>query len=1140
MMQLADGTSGETLASPRLQVRVPRRTALLCMVLGLGVLGGWGWDVAFLKSMLPGLPSMKPTTAVALLLGGTSLFALTIGFYPPLLWLGRVAAIGAGLLGASSLAADLFGWSFELDRAWMPVLFGPPEQPFDLRMSPPSAFNFVLAAIALVLVGRNKAATLVQGLAFLMVLVVLVPGILVALVQPRWAVIPTESMMSAHSAVGFLILATGLCAATSGQGLLGRVRPYLPRWGMALTVILMVISSTAALTHAWRIRKLAADVESAHRLLNTAHAVRAGIERIWWQIAPAASADHADPPPELHTAQAALQALQAEVRKHLTDSSAELRWRACEAALAVWLHEWEQRQPAGKARPALTNAASDAASVASTARLLLETALNEFLHATESFLERARKEADFSWAATVLALGSGGALAMVLVLLTYGEVQKSRRFLESQVQHRTQALARANRALQTLSDCNAATVHAQTEADLMQQICQILVRRGGYRMCWIGLAEHDSRKTVRPVAQAGFEDGYLEQVQITWDDSESGQGPTGTAIRTGRPSLMRNIPNDPRYEPWRRAALARGYASSIALPLKEKDGVFGALNIYSEQPDAFDPSEVGLLTELAGNLAFGLTSLRAEQARQQAELALRRSEQLHREAQRIARIGHWRLDLVTRQLEWSDEVFRIFGVQPGEFAPSYDGFMERVHPEDRELVNRVYSESVERRVPYEVVHRLLLPDGTLKYVCERGETHYDAQGRPLCSVGTVQDITELRRLEEQLLQSQKLEAIGHLASGVAHDFNNILAVILLQTEMAAQTEGLPEDVRQSLGEIREAAERAANLTRQLLLFSRRKVLQTRPLDLNESVRGLAKMLRRIIGEDIELDLKLSAEPLQLEADAGMIDQVLMNLVVNARDAMPKGGRLTVETGAASCSEADVAAHPGARPGPYVWMAVRDTGTGIPPELRSRIFEPFFTTKEAGKGTGLGLATVWSIVQQHRGWIEVESRLGEGTTFWIYFPAGASAWDGMQGKEICGATLERGGKSCILLVEDEAPVRRLAQAVLARGSYRVVAARDAQQAMELWAAHRNEIELLLTDLILPGGLNGVELAERLRREKPELRLVFMSGYSDSATAEEAFRLGHGAFLQKPFPAAQILQIVQQALQKDRTTLAETKH
>jgi len=402
----------------------------------------------------------------------------------------------------------------------------------------------------------------------------------------------------------------------------------------------------------------------------------------------------------------------------------------------------------------------------------------------------------------------------------------------------------------------------------------------------------------------------------------------------------------------------------------------------------------------------------------------------------------------------------------------------------------------------------------------------DAAGRMVNYVAVKRDVTRETQLEDHLRQMQKMDAIGRLAGGVAHDFNNILLALLMQTELLEGNEPLPAGVREGLRQIRQDANRAAELTRQLLLFGRRQTPHPRRLDLNEVVTHLARMLQRILGEDVRLQLRLHGAPLFIHADPGMMEQVLLNLAVNARDAMGRGGRLLIETAEVNLDEPQASLIPEAAPGPYVTFSVSDTGAGIAPEVLPRIFEPFFTTKETGKGTGLGLATVFGIVKQHQGWITVDTQPGQGATFRVCLPACPA---GMAKPAAAPASLPaRGGTETLLLVEDDLAVRTPLRLVLERHGYRVLEAANGGEALELWSEQRATVALLLTDLVMPGAVGGQELARRLQAEQPRLRVVYISGYSVAMTSRE-LRLNPGEkFIQKPFNPDDLLKIIRESL------------
>jgi PAS domain S-box-containing protein len=458
-----------------------------------------------------------------------------------------------------------------------------------------------------------------------------------------------------------------------------------------------------------------------------------------------------------------------------------------------------------------------------------------------------------------------------------------------------------------------------------------------------------------------------------------------------------------------------------------------------------------------------------------------------------------------------------------------DAFCQLVGRKQEELEGRlfttIYAESEDRdkmlenhrdhfrqhTVQRQVERTCRLHDGR-EIIFEIADSFVELRGKPLLSLSLFRDITIQKRLEEQLRQSQKMEAIGQLAGGVAHDFNNILTVIHGHASLLTMSD-LDDTGMRSAQQIMQAAERAAGLTRQLLTFSRRQLIQPKKLDMNKVVGNMTDMLGRLLGEDVALQLNYSHAPAMVEADAGMMEQVLLNLAVNARDAMPKGGQLAVRIAIVQIDEEHLQRHPEARAGRFVCVSKSDTGAGIPPENLQRIFEPFFTTKDIGKGTGLGLATVYGIVKQHQGWVEVESQVGHGTTFRIYIPFVGTVETETE-KPTTQITV-RGGNETILLVEDERPVRELVARVLQKYGYQVYQADTGGEALEVWNKNRHGIHLLLTDLIMPGNMNGRELAEKLCAENQELKVIFTSGYSADIVGKDFKLEPELNFLQKPY-------------------------
>ena len=409
------------------------------------------------------------------------------------------------------------------------------------------------------------------------------------------------------------------------------------------------------------------------------------------------------------------------------------------------------------------------------------------------------------------------------------------------------------------------------------------------------------------------------------------------------------------------------------------------------------------------------------------------------------------------------------------------------------------------------------------------DSYVASGGKPRLLLSLFRDVTTQKRLEEQLRQSQKMEAIGQLAGGIAHDFNNILTIILGYATLLTMAT-LDSKAMVSAKQIKQASERAAGLTRQLLAFGRKQIYNPRPLDLNRVVGKMSDMLGRLLGEDITLQLNFNSEPAVIEADASMMEQILLNLSVNSRDAMPRGGQLSIRISQREFDASQARQSVEARPGKFICLNAADSGCGIPPENLSRIFEPFFTTKELGKGIGLGLATVYGIVKQHHGWIEVESVLNQGTTFQIYFPTSDAPI--VEPEQFDTQFRARGGTETVLVVEDERDLREIVTRTLNRHGYRVFQAVNGQDALKIWADYKNEIDLVFTDVIMPGGMNGRELAEKLWTEKPKLKVIFSTGYGADALGKD-FKLDPQLnFLQKPYLPQTLALIIRRCLDGER--------
>ncbi|HEX8938778.1 MAG TPA: PAS domain S-box protein [Candidatus Limnocylindrales bacterium] len=532
------------------------------------------------------------------------------------------------------------------------------------------------------------------------------------------------------------------------------------------------------------------------------------------------------------------------------------------------------------------------------------------------------------------------------------------------------------------------------------------------------------------------------------------------------------------------------------------------------------PAEIGLSSFVAGAERYVTVVVADISRRKAAERELVTANETLRSLVDSSPLPILLLDLDGTVRLWNLAAERVFGWSAREMVGGRPLLVpEASRQEAAELFDRLAAGGVIAGRELELLRR----DGGRIEVELYAAPRRDAEGRVSGAVAQLIDVTARRQLEEQLLQAQKMESIGRLAGGVAHDFNNMLTAISGFAQLLLLD--LPEGTEQheSARAIKRAAAQAAALTQQLLAFSRRQVLQPRVLDPNEAIVGMEPMLRRLIGEDVELRVIVRPAAGRLRADPAQLEQVILNLVVNARDAMPSGGVLTIETAPAQFDEAYAAEHFDVSPGRYVLLAVSDTGVGMDRATRAHVFEPFFTTKERGKGTGLGLATIYGIVRQSDGHIWLYSEPGHGTTFKIYFPRIAEEAD----EAPAPPPQAVGGTETILLVEDEDGVRELARIVLERQGYEVLAAADATGALELAAAHSGRIQLLVTDVVMPG-LSGPELAARLRALRPEATVLFLSGYTEEVAGRGVHLAEGGGFLAKPFTPEALARKVREVL------------
>ena len=512
------------------------------------------------------------------------------------------------------------------------------------------------------------------------------------------------------------------------------------------------------------------------------------------------------------------------------------------------------------------------------------------------------------------------------------------------------------------------------------------------------------------------------------------------------------------------------------------------------------------------------------------EAALRESTGQLLEALMVARMSSWVWDVRAGTISWGGQEERVFGAAGKPHDSTLAAFLYVVHPADKAKVEDGLAQALRSGQRCDLDFRVLDPDGRTRWLTLRGQATEGVTGALTRVVGLVMDVTDRRQLEEQLLQSQKLEAIGRLAGGVAHDFNNLLTGILGYAGFALKSLDEGHPVRSDILEIERAGSRAANLTGQLLSYARRQIVAPKVLQLNQVVENLVNLLRRLLGEDISLNTRYEDDSWPARIDPGQLEQVIINLAVNGRDAMPNGGRLLIETYNCTLGESYTGQHAEAPPGDYVMLAVTDNGDGMDAATQARIFEPFFTTKEQGKGTGLGLAVCYGIVKQAGGHLWVYSEPGHGTTFKVFLPRSTDEKNLPVDSDSPDLANEMGSET-VLIVEDEPVVRNLAVRKLVELGYHVLPAADGPEALAISRAHAGEVHLLVTDVVMPG-MNGRELAERLAAERPGLRVLYVSGFTDHAVVRHGVLEEGIAFLSKPFDLGDLARTVREVLSMAR--------
>jgi PAS domain S-box-containing protein len=659
--------------------------------------------------------------------------------------------------------------------------------------------------------------------------------------------------------------------------------------------------------------------------------------------------------------------------------------------------------------------------------------------------------------------------------------------------------------------------------EILDTLCRNIEKRHSGLLCSVLLLDADG-KTLRHGAAPSLPKEYCHSI----DGAQIGPsvGSCGTAAYTRKQVIVSDIATDPLWADYRHLALPHGLRACWSTPIGSQDGsVLGTFAIYYRERRTPDEEHLQLIAH-----ATHLAAIAMEWDRDKAELSAAESRY---------RTLVERLPAVTYVAElgasgpWhyvSPQIESMLGFSPAEWLSDPTSWINRIHAEDRENVLAVEEHFQEKRDLFQAEYRLLARDGRVLWFRDEAVMLPTAEGQPFLMQGVMYDITERKRLEDQLRHSQKMEAVGLLAGGVAHDFNNLLMLIQAHNERlrAGLAPGAPAQ-KESLG-IEHAVTRAASLTGRLLAFSRKQVLQPKVIDLNEVLSEVAKMLDRLIEKNIALRVAPAPQIWPVKADPAQVEQLIMNLAVNARDAMPQGGQLLIETRNAEISGAHPRLRDGVRPGRYMILVVSDTGIGMDSETQAHMFEPFFTTKEPGKGTGLGLAIVYGVVKQLGGWTHVDSKPGQGTTFEIYLPRAEETKAPATVEKILDLASVPKGTETILLVEDEDGIRELATDFLQGRGYMVLTAMDGHEALRIAEGHEDLIHLLVTDIVMPN-VGGKELSERLRQVRPQIKVLFMSGYPDHPALASADLGTQSTVLQKPFSLDMLAHKVRGLLDKE---------
>jgi len=688
-----------------------------------------------------------------------------------------------------------------------------------------------------------------------------------------------------------------------------------------------------------------------------------------------------------------------------------------------------------------------------------------------------------------------------------------------------QRLLRLNRLHAMSSSINEAIVRIRDPQKLYESAVRIAVEEGKMRMAWIGLYD-EATAQLQPVARAGSHQGYLNGlVFLMRDDDPSGAGPAGRAFRSGSHAISNDVASDDTFL-YREQALERGFHSCAAFPLKPDGRLIGVLLIYADVSDYFQEAEIRVLTALADDLSFALEAVAKEQDRQRAIEALRENERMISTLMGNLPGAAYRSQIDEKwTFEFASEGCReLTGYDADELVGNrVSSFGDLIHPDDQDHVRKTVDEAIAAGKQFELTYRIRTAAGMEKWIWERGQGIPSEDGKMVYIEGFMTDVTEKRRMESQFLRAQRMESIGTLAGGVAHDLNNVLTPILMSLTILRMKLSQPRDI-ELLNSLETSANRGADMVKQILSFARGvegRTLLLRPKDV---LLEIEQLINETFPKSIKCAVNCAGETWNVEGDPTQLHQVLLNLCVNARDAMPDGGGLAVTVGNVVVDGQFKSMHPDASLGPHVLFEVRDTGVGIPAELRDRIFDPFFTTKELGKGTGLGLSTTLGILKSHHGFIDLTSQMGKGTVFRVYLPAKTAA--DVTAAPVVDSPRRQGQGELILVVDDETAIRTATQHTLEAFGYRVITACDGTDAIATFLKSAEKPAAVITDMMMPN-MDGPALIQALLKIRPGLPIVGASGLNQQMQAQVT-SLGVRHFLRKPYTADTLLKALGEVL------------